>query len=112
MTETDANQFNILEQPYFFRAAQALNGAGASDFMARYKFNIAPATDNQPYFFHFFKWRVLPEILSLRGQGGLPLLESGYLVMVATLLQALVISIVFILLPLWMRRWKTTLHTI
>jgi len=104
MTEAEANQFNVLEQPYFFRAATALNGDGAGQFMARYKFNITPATDDRPYFFHFFKWRVLPEILALRGQGGLPLLESAYLVMVATLLQAMVISGVFILLPL--RVWR------
>ena len=76
--------------------------------MARYKFNIEPATDDRPYFFHFFKWAVLPEILALRGQGGLPLLESGYLVMVATLLQAALISGLFILLPLGMRRWQPT----
>jgi spermidine synthase len=107
MTEAEANKFNVLEQPYFFRAVTALNGIDDRDFMARYKFNIAPATDDRPYYFHFFKWRVLPEILALRGQGGLPLLESGYLVMVATLLQAVVISCLFILLPLWIRRWET-----
>jgi spermidine synthase len=108
MTETEANQVNVLEQPYFFQAATTLNGGEAEDFMARYKFNIEPSSDDRPYFFHFFKWRVLPEILALRGQGGLPLLESGYLVMVATLLQAVVIGSLFILLPLWMRRWKPT----
>jgi hypothetical protein len=107
MTEAEANLFNVLEQPYFFQAATALNGSDDRNFMARYKFNIEPATDDRPYFFHFFKWRVLPEILALRGQGGLPLLESGYLVMVATLLQAVVISSLFILLPLGMRRWET-----
>jgi SAM-dependent methyltransferase len=107
ITEPETNQVNVLEQPYFFRAATALNGDEAAEFMARYKFNITPATDDRPYFFHFFKWQVLPEILSLRGQGGLPLLESAYLVMVATLLQATIIGGVFILLPLWMRRWKT-----
>jgi spermidine synthase len=107
MTEAEANRFNILEQPYFFRAATALSGGDAGDFMARYKFNITPATDDRPYFFHFFKWEILPEILALRGQGGLPLLEAGYLVMVATLLQAVLISSLFILLPLWMLRRET-----
>jgi hypothetical protein len=107
ITEAESNQFNVLDQPYFFEAATALNGDAAAGFMARYKFNIAPATDDRPYFFHFFKWKVLPEILALRGQGGLPLLESGYLVMVATFLQAVAISSLFILLPLWMRRRET-----
>ncbi len=100
MAVTEANRFNILARPYFFEAATALAGSAAADFIARYKFDITPATDDRPYFGHFFKWEVLPEILALRGQGGLPLLEAGYLVLVATLLQAGVFSIIFILLPL------------
>jgi hypothetical protein len=76
--------------------------------MDRYKFDITPATDNRPYFFHFFKWRVLPEILALRGAGGLPLLEAGYLVLVATLLQALLLSLVLILLPLAVLQRRAT----
>ncbi len=101
-----ANRYNILRQPYFYLGTRAMLGAGRADFMARYKFDLRPATDDRPYFFHFFKWRVLPEMLALRGQGGLPLLEWGYLVLVATLMQALVVSAVLILLPLWVYRRK------
>ena len=100
MQVAEANRYNILKEPYFFQAASALSGNDGAAFMARYKFDITPATDDRPYFSHFFKWAVLPEILALRGQGGLPLLEAGYLVLVATLLQALVVSLIFILLPL------------
>ena len=95
-----ANRVNVFAQPWFYQAGAALTGAQGAAFMERYKFDITPATDDRPYFFHFFKWDVLQEILSLRGQGGLPLLEAGYLVLVATLLQALVLSLVLILLPL------------
>ena len=68
--------------------------------LENYKFAIAPATDDRPYFFHFFKWRVLPELLALRGRGGLPLVEWGYLILVATLVQAAVASVILIVLPL------------
>jgi hypothetical protein len=100
MPAAEANRFNHLAESYFYTAASALTGSGAADFTDRYKFDITPATDNRPYFFHFFKWQVLPEILALRDAGGLPLLEAGYLVLVATLLQALLLSLVLILLPL------------
>jgi spermidine synthase len=100
MTVGEANRFNILAQSYFYDAARALLGTGSESFMARYKFDIEPATDNRPYFFNFFKWGILPEIFELRGQGGLPLLESGYLVLVAALLQAAVFSMLLIVLPL------------
>jgi hypothetical protein len=100
MPATEANRSNRLTEPYFHAAARALTGPDAAGFLANYKFDITPATDDRPYFFHFFKWRVLPEILALRGEGGLPLLEAGYLVLLATLLQALLLSLVLILLPL------------
>jgi hypothetical protein len=48
---------------------------------------------------------VLPELLSLKGQGGLPLLEWGYPVLVATLVQAVAASLLLIGLPLaWVAR--------
>ena len=100
----EVNRFNILSQPYFYQAATALLGAGGEAFMDDYKFNIEPATDDRPYFFHFFKWQTLPEIVPLLGQGGMSLLESGYLLLVAALLQALLASLVLIALPLVLGR--------
>lgn len=100
MPPAEANRYNVLQQPYFYTAAMALLGQTGSDFLQRYKFNLEPATDDRPYFFHFFKWSLLPEIWRLRGQGGLPLLEWGYLVLAATLLQAALASLLLIVLPL------------
>jgi spermidine synthase len=96
----EANRYNIVDQAYFFEGAQALLGAAREDFSARYKFNIEPASDDRPYFFHFFKWRTLPELLALRGQGGMPLLDWGYPVLIATLIQAIAVALVLILVPL------------
>lgn len=104
MAAAEANQYNLLEEPYFFDAAQALQGTDRDGFWARYKFDVRPATDDKPYFFHFFKWRSLPELLALKAQGSLPLLEWGYPVLVATLLQAVLATLVLIVLPLWVIR--------
>ncbi len=60
--EGDGNRFNVLEEPYLSDGVRALLGNARSEFMDRYKFAIEPATDDRPYFFHFFKWRTLPEI--------------------------------------------------
>ncbi|MBT8087984.1 MAG: SAM-dependent methyltransferase, partial [Gammaproteobacteria bacterium] len=97
---SDANRFNVLQEPYVYDGATALLGDDAGEFMARYKFFLEPATDDRPYFFHFFKWATLPEIFALRHTGGAGLIEWGYLVLVATLMQAIVAGCVFILLPL------------
>jgi spermidine synthase len=101
MRAGDANRYNRLQEPYVYRAAVALLGDDAGEFMARYKFDIEPATDGRPYFFHFFRWRTLPEVLALRTAG---LLEWGYLVLVATLLQAAALGLVLILVPLALAR--------
>ena len=107
ITAEDANRYNILPQPYFYTATRALLGEGRDAFLRDYKFRLDPATDDRPYFFDFFKWRVLPEVLSLRGQGGVPLLGMGYLILIATLLQAIVASFFLILLPLFVMRRRT-----
>jgi hypothetical protein len=79
---------------------QALLGSSREAFSARYKFDITPTTDDRPYFFHFFKWRTLPELLELRRRGGLPPLDWGYPILVVALIQAVVFSLLLIMLPL------------
>jgi len=100
----EANRYNRLKEPYFYAGARALLGPDRQTFLDDYKFNLQPATDDRPYFHNFFKWSTLGEILELRGQGGLPLLETGYPVIVATLIQAALLSVVLILLPLLLAR--------
>ncbi len=98
---SDTNRFNILDEPFLFNGIAALLGNEAENFIERYKFHIAPATDNQPYFFHFFKWGTLPEVMELRRRGGASLIEWGYLVLTATVLQGAIAGAVLILLPLF-----------
>lgn len=104
MAESEANQYNLLERPYFFEGARALAGARRDEFIARYKFDLVPATDDRPYFFHFLKWQTLPELWRLKERGGMPLVEWGYPVLLATLAQSVLASLLLILLPLALRR--------
>jgi len=104
ITSNEANRYNQLPEPWFFKGASHLLGSAPAAFMDDYKFNIHPATDNRPYFSHFLKWRTLPELLALSERGGMPLLEWGYLVLIATLALALLTSVLLVLLPLWLTR--------
>jgi hypothetical protein len=108
ITRDEANRYNQLQEPWFFEGASRLLGPARASFMDDYKFNIRPATDNRPYFSHFLKWQTLPELLALKDRGGMPLLEWGYLVLVATLVLAVLASFLLVLLPLWLRRRKET----
>jgi spermidine synthase len=97
----EANRYNVLQEPYFFEAAQRLIEDPAG-FLERYKFDLTPATDDRPYFFDFFKWAALPELWAVSAQSGGALLDWGYLILTATLVQAALLSALLVLLPLWL----------
>ncbi|MCP4204429.1 MAG: SAM-dependent methyltransferase [bacterium] len=100
MDESQANRFHILEEPEIFRGAQALLGPVWKRFLSSYKFRIAPATDDRPYFFHFFRWATLAELIKLRTRGGAALMDLGYILLLTALPQAAVAGLLVILLPL------------
>ena len=100
MTPGEANRFNVLDRAYFHEAAQRLLGGRREAFERDYKFDIRPATDDRPYFSSFFKWAHAAEILALSREGGIGLLDVGYLALPAALIQALAASAALILLPL------------
>ncbi|MBI5430880.1 MAG: SAM-dependent methyltransferase [Nitrosomonadales bacterium] len=109
MHADEANRYNLLAQPYFHEGAVALLSPQRKEFIDRYKFHIEPATDDSPHFFRFFKWNSAAEIFSLRAQGGMPLLDWSYPLLVATLVQAVVASLLLILAPLALSKCRRTL---
>ncbi len=109
MRAIEANRYNQLAQPDFYNGAVALLGAQRQEFIDQYKFYIEPATDDRPHFFRFFKWNAAAEIFALREQGGMPLLDWSYPLLVATLLQAIAASVLLILVPLALSRRRRTL---
>ena len=96
----DANRFNLLDRPWLHEGIDAILGDRADKFFENYKYFVEPATDDRPYFSHFFKWRSLPEVMAMRTFGGAGLIEWAYLIVVMTLVQAAVLGGVLILLPL------------
>jgi hypothetical protein len=99
-----SNRYNRLAEPIFFEATQAMAAGDGEAFIDDYKFNLRPATDDRPYFHHFFKWSSFIEALGLRGQGGLPLIEWGYVILLATLVLTALAGGLLILAPLLLRK--------
>lgn len=99
-----ANRYHRLAHDWYHEGARALLSPERHRYIAHYKFDIRPATDERPYFFQTFRWPLLPEALARRGAGGFALLDLGYLVVVGTLLQALLLGAGLILAPLWALR--------
>jgi len=96
----EVNQFHTLEEPIYYESAQWILSVDHEAFYRNYVYNIRPATDDRPYFFDFFKWKSLPVMIRTMPRQWLPFSEWGYLVLTATLLQAICASALFILLPL------------
>ena len=95
-----ANVYNQLGEPWFYDGAAALLGSGREQYVARYAFDIRPATDDRPFFRNFFRWSSFAEAWRTRDRGGMALLEAGYPVLVATLGQAVLAGSLLILAPL------------
>ena len=100
----EVNQFHILEEPIYYNSARQILSTEYETFYRNYSYNIGPATDDKPYFFDFFKWKSLPHMIRTIPGQWLPFSEWGYLVLAATLLQALCAGALFILLPLFLAR--------
>ncbi len=102
----EVNRRFVLEQPYYYDAARSLLSPTLRErFYKRSIYDLRPATDDHPFFFHFFKWRQTPRILRDFGKTWQPFGGSGYLILVALLIIALLAAAVFILLPLrWLQR--------
>ncbi len=100
MAAAEANLINRLPQAAFHEGAARLTGDDDKEFISRYKFNIAPASDDRPFFFQFFRWQALPGIMQQRERGGMGMLEAGYIILIVALFQALVVTALLVLLPL------------
>jgi hypothetical protein len=101
----EANRYNVLPEPSYYQAFQDLLSAeNRARFYADYAFDVSPPKDNRPFFFHFFKWSQTPAILQTFGQTWQPFGGSGYFVLVALLVLALLASAVLILVPLLFQR--------
>lgn len=99
MKANEANRFHVLAEPAYYAGAREILGGRAERFYEDYAYNIRPATDDRPYFFDFFKLKALPHMIRQIPGRWLPYSEWGYLVLLVTLAQAVVVSLVFVLAP-------------
>jgi len=99
ISRDETNKFTILSdpQPLYYDTCMSVLSGDKQRLYRDYLFDVRPATDNRPYFFHFFKWKSLPHLLKIMGRQWAP---WGYVLLIATLVQAALVSVVLILFPL------------
>ncbi len=112
MEVDEANWYSRLEEPYFYNYFSHIIEADQDlekGFYNDYYFNISPITDDKPYFFNFFRIGQVPDIIKYFGKSTQPFGGGGYLILVVALLVSLVLSVLFILLPLRLKRIRLNL---
>jgi len=103
------NQWNRLPEPIYHQAIRNLfQSSNRMDFYSTYLYNITPPTDNHPFFFHFFTWHQVSQILNTLGKTWQPFGGSGFFLLIFLLALVLILSSLMILLPLIIRKksWK------
>jgi hypothetical protein len=98
ITAAEVNRFNILERPFLYEAAMEM--WQGNTYRQYHPFNITPATDDRPWFSHFFRWRSFGALWAQRASGSASMLEWEYLLLWMSLAVALTISLLLIALPL------------
>lgn len=101
----EVNRYTVLDEPLYWQAASRILSADREAFYRDYLFHVRPATDDRPHFSRFFRWSSLPALRVAMGGRWLDLVEWGYLALVATLLQAVVLSLVLVMGPLALATW-------
>ncbi|MFC1654936.1 hypothetical protein ACFL2F_03930, partial [Myxococcota bacterium] len=94
----------------FQRYFAAVRTGREAEFIDQYQYNIAPVTDDRPFFFKFYRWGDIFD--SQAGSGGYLDAKTpiGLIILIAALIQALLLGCAFILYPLWRFR-RSGLHT-
>jgi hypothetical protein len=99
----ESNRYNILQEPIYYLTFQDLinsEGQRRRNFYNQYTYDVRPASDDHPFFEHYFKWAQLPDVLAGLGKSWQPFGGAGYLVLLLLFLFSLLFSVLLILLPL------------
>jgi len=100
----EVNRYHAFTEPIYYLAAQAILSDRREAFTREYLFDVRPATDDRPFFFHFFRPRMLPRVRAVLGRNWRPFVEWGYVIVLVTVAAAVAASVILILLPLALAR--------
>jgi hypothetical protein len=105
MHPSQANRFNIVGDSIYYNTVEPVV-MGEHSFTEDYVFNVAPATDDRPYFSFFFRIGKLHHLFRETGRRWLFVVEGGYIVLFATCAATMLLAALFILLPPLCLRWN------
>jgi len=100
MDRSEANRYSRFPEPIYYDFFTRLLTGERDEILSTYTYDIRPATDDRPFFFHFFRWSQIPSTIANLGKQWQPFGGGGFLIVLVYLVVALLASLAFILLPL------------
>jgi len=105
ITKEMVNRFNIFDAPYYFfeisRLAEAYRSETEKAYFDTYPLDVAPQSDSRPFPGRFLKWTKLKALYKITGSRFYSLFMSGEIVVCVVFLQALIISIFLLMVPVF-----------
>lgn len=101
ISEDESNIYNVLAPDIYFQSAQKILFSDRKQFYSDYAFNLEPPSDDKPYFSHFLKLTNLFYLVETLGKESVTLYEYGYVILIVTLVQIVVLAILLILVPVF-----------
>jgi hypothetical protein len=99
-----ANLFNVFDNPYHYEEINRLAGmylAGRqNDFFHHYLLDVAPQSDKRPFPGRFLKWSKIKMLYRSLGSRLYALFMSGEIVVLVVFVEALLIALVLLTIPL------------
>jgi spermidine synthase len=98
--ERETNIFNKLDEDIFYSAAIKLLSPEREKFYETYPFYVKPATDDRPFFSHFFKIDMVKDYLRSSNRVLIPFLDWGYILVWISAGILFLVGMIFILAPM------------
>lgn len=110
-TEIKKGKYNILENESFFENIKKILSVDKEKFFNEYPFRIRPISDNKPFFSQNIRLNSLQQLMISFGKRSIPYFELGYMLVLLTFIQIIIVAAVFIILPLLRKQWKSKYKT-
>jgi hypothetical protein len=100
LTPAEVNRFHVLDDPQYYLGAMSLLGDRKSRFIATYIYDLTSPRDSTPFFHHFSRGLSFLELSDQLGKRSRSYAEIGKLLLIGALVQASLLALVLIVLPL------------
>ena len=111
-----ANQFNAFEEPFYFQRINQLAAAWESDrqneFYRMYLLDVKPQSDRRPFPGRYLKWLKVDALYKTLGNRFYALLMSGEIVVSVVFVEAFVLAVCLLFIPLFLITRKNQKPTI